>query len=174
MAFTEEDLRKMGYVPDGMGGFKRMKPSAIKRDIRAVKQGRPSNIESIIQNTKDIQPGRTIIILDFLSPGLNGSEGLIQEHHFKMAKRKERYKSIIQTLMLPKHSGKVKITYIRHTVKFMDWDNACASFKHLGDALVDAGVIQDDNPEILVEFVPRQIKSRLKDQHTEIIIEDLS
>ena len=54
----------------------------------------------------------------------------------------------------------------------MDWDNFAASFKHLGDSLVNAGVIVDDKPAIIVKFTPIQIKSKIKDQRVEIIIKD--
>ena len=56
----------------------------------------------------------------------------------------------------------------------MDWDNFSASFKHIGDALVKAGVIQDDNPQIIVDFLPKQVKvSKRKQQRVEIIIKDV-
>jgi len=55
----------------------------------------------------------------------------------------------------------------------MDWDNFSASFKHIGDALVDLGVIQDDKPSIVTQFLPQQIKSKRIDQKVVIIIEDV-
>jgi hypothetical protein len=42
----------------------------------------------------------------------------------------------------------------------MDWDNLCASFKVIGDALVANGIIEDDNPEIVVEFRPHWRKAK--------------
>jgi hypothetical protein len=55
----------------------------------------------------------------------------------------------------------------------MDWDNFSASFKHIGDALVDLGVIVDDKPSIVTQFLPQQIKSKRVDQRVEVIIEDV-
>jgi hypothetical protein len=55
----------------------------------------------------------------------------------------------------------------------MDWDNFAASFKHIGDSLVAAGVIIDDKPSIIIQFLPQQIKSKIKEQRVEIIITDL-
>ena len=56
----------------------------------------------------------------------------------------------------------------------MDWDNFCASFKHLGDALVKADVIKDDNPRIVTKFVCDQIKvSKRIEQKIIIKIKDL-
>jgi hypothetical protein len=55
----------------------------------------------------------------------------------------------------------------------MDWDNFCSSFKHVGDALVKEGVILDDNPAIVVSFVPEQLKCKRADQKVIVIIEDV-
>jgi hypothetical protein len=56
----------------------------------------------------------------------------------------------------------------------MDWDNFAASFKHIGDSLVAAGVIVDDKPAIVTEFLPNQIKISKRDQQRiEVIIEDV-
>lgn len=72
-----------------------------------------------------------------------------------------------------KFEGAVVITYARYTNKQMDWDNHCASFKHIGDALVKAGIIKDDNPKIIIEFIPKQFKVKTREEErTLIIIED--
>ena len=55
----------------------------------------------------------------------------------------------------------------------MDWDNFSASFKLIGDALVMAQIIKDDKPEIVTQFLPKQFKCKQKDQHVQIIIEDV-
>jgi Holliday junction resolvase RusA-like endonuclease len=118
----------------------------------------------------------TTITLDFLMPGLNGKDGLIREH---FAKRKERMKSLQWQIKgaiapkNPKHEGQVVIRYTRHTCTPMDWDNCCASFKLVGDAMVELGIITDDNPKVIVKFIPDQIKvSKRKEQKTVIEIED--
>lgn len=56
------------------------------------------------------------------------------------------------------HPGKVHVIFTRFTCQPMDWDNHCASFKLIGDALKLAKVIKDDNPKILAKFEPRQVK----------------
>lgn len=53
----------------------------------------------------------------------------------------------------------------------MDWDNAAASFKHVGDALVMEKVIEDDHPKIIRDFIVRQVLS--KERYIEIIITKL-
>ena len=51
----------------------------------------------------------------------------------------------------------------------MDWDNHCASFKHVGDSLKDCGVIIDDNPKIVTQFVPYQFQIKMAEQEYMII-----
>lgn len=115
----------------------------------------------------------TRVIIDELVPGLNGEEGLLREHWRDRAKRKKRYFYIIKSQTLNKHIGKVRITYIRHTSAFLDWDNHCASAKLPLDCLKDAKIITDDNPKIIVEFIPQQIKAKKGEGFVEIIIEDI-
>lgn len=116
-----------------------------------------------------------IITLDFLTPGLNGSDGLIRGHFFAAKKRKDALYVIMRSWRNKGFvfSGKVKIEYIRYSNRLMDWDNAAASFKHIGDAMVMAGIIKDDNPAVVVEFIPRQFKVKKAEERTEIVITDL-
>ena len=110
---------------------------------------------------------------NFVTAGLNGSDGLMQMHWGKTKKLKERLQWEIKALSPRKHKGKVIITYTRASVTAMDWDNHSASFKHWGDALVDCGVILDDKPSIVIEFRPRYEKAKNnKSVYTIIEIED--
>ena len=115
------------------------------------------------------------IKLPYLMPGLNGPEGLMRQHYRNAAQIKERLaweiraQKVGQTIYDP-----IRVTYIRHTEKLMDWDNACASFKHIGDAMIEAGIIGDDSPKVIAEFVPIQTKCKRAEQHTEIIIEKIT
>ena len=110
---------------------------------------------------------------NFAMPGLNGKGGLIREHWAQARKKKEKLCWQIKGLRPLKHKGKVMITYTRSSVTPMDWDNAAASFKHWGDALVDCGVIKDDKPAIVIEFRPRWVKAKNhKSVFTLIEIED--
>ena len=45
----------------------------------------------------------------------------------------------------------------------MDWDNAAGSFKLVGDALVQCGILEDDNPKVIKEFAVEQerVKKRI-------------
>lgn len=115
----------------------------------------------------------TRIVINELIPGLNGSDGLMQEHYRNAIKRKERYTWLVKEQTKNKHLGAVRIEYIGYKSSLMDWDNFSASFKHLGDSLVECGVITDDKPEIVQIFQPKQIKCKRIEQRVEIVITDL-
>lgn len=101
------------------------------------------------------------ITIPELVPGLNGPGGLIREHFRTAAKRKDRYCVLFSTCR-KKFPGPVDIVYTRYCTHLMDWDNAAASFKHIGDALVKCGIIKDDKPGIIISFTPRQVKVKTK------------
>lgn len=116
---------------------------------------------------------KQVIEIAETAPGLNGSDGLIREHYHAKRKRKERYMWLIRQQKPKKHKGKVVLTYTRQCVRKMDWDNLAASFKLFGDALVDLGIIEDDNPDVIVEFNPRWKKAKgYKTEKTIIEIKD--
>lgn len=116
----------------------------------------------------------TRIRLPYLMPGLNGPDGLMRQHYRDAARKREslaweiKQQKIGSTIYEP-----IRVTYIRHTERLMDWDNACASFKYIGDAMIEAGIIGDDSPKVIAEFIPRQIKCKREEQRTEIIIEKI-
>jgi len=114
------------------------------------------------------------IRLPYLTPGLNGPDGLMRQHFRDAARIKDRLTWEIRAQKSgPTIGYPVRVVYTRYTATLMDWDNACASFKHIGDALTAAGILADDNPKIIAEFLPRQIKCRRTEQRTEITIEEI-
>jgi hypothetical protein len=116
----------------------------------------------------------TKIIIKGVVHGLNGKHGLIREHYRTAKMKKDLYTTLIKGQTKNKHTGKVIIRYIGYKIVLMDWDNFAASFKHIGDSLVAAGVIVDDKPAIVTEFLPNQIKISKRDQQRiEVIIEDV-
>ncbi|MEQ9091830.1 MAG: hypothetical protein RIE52_12110 [Balneola sp.] len=117
---------------------------------------------------------KQVLEFDFVLPGLNGKGGLIREHYHAKKKRKDDLYWIIRQAKPKLHGDKVIITYTRASVIAPDWDNLSASFKHWGDCLVDAGVIKDDKPSVVVEFKPRWEKAKNnKSVYTRIEIEDV-
>lgn len=95
-----------------------------------------------------------------LFPSLNI---LLREHFTKRTKRLETIMWLIKEQKCPTYPGTVKITYVRYHTHLQDWDNHCASFKIIGDALVKLGIIKDDKPTIVVKFVPEQERVKKKE-----------
>ena len=110
----------------------------------------------------------TEYVIEGIIPGLNSDKGLMRSHWSKVKKEKDKYKWLIKSQMVDsnalKHSGEVMVVYTGYKSRFMDWDNFCSSFKHIGDALVSLGIIVDDSPEYIVEFIPKQTKCKRDDQ----------
>jgi hypothetical protein len=115
----------------------------------------------------------TTLKLPGIIPGLNGKNGLIRSHWAQLKKQKNQYYLEFLSQTKNRHHGPVIIHYHGYKSKLMDWDNFSASFKLIGDALVMAQIIKDDKPEIVIQFLPKQFKCKQKDQHVQIIIEDV-
>ena len=109
-----------------------------------------------------------------LPPMLNGSGGLQQMHWSKYQKIKKSWVWLVKAVKPKKHSGQVRVTFVRHSSNVADPDNVAASFKVVGDALVANGVLTDDNFKVIVEFVVRWQKVARKDQGISLKIEDVS
>lgn len=82
--------------------------------------------------------------------------------HFRVRKR---CASEVRALMLahgrpfPEFEAPVRVEFERVVARrqhLMDWDNAAASFKLIGDELVALGILPDDSPEWIHEFRPLQ------------------
>lgn len=117
-------------------------------------------------------PAPLEIHIPYLLPGLNGKDGLIRQHFREAARAKEKLflcaRAQRPAAWVPVE--KCRVVYTRWAARRMDWDNAAASAKHLLDALVKAGIMRDDSPEVVVEFSVRQEKSKKLDECTTIEI----
>jgi Holliday junction resolvase RusA-like endonuclease len=81
--------------------------------------------------------------------------------HFQVYRKlRDKWVWLIASKTRQKIKGKVTIAYTRSSVVAPDWDNISASFKPIGDALVTNGVIEDDNPNVVVEFIPKWRKAK--------------
>lgn len=122
------------------------------------------------------KPLESVLVIDGLIAGLNGNKGLMRSHWSNSKKQKDFYKSVIMDQCrqgkIRKHLDKVTIQYIGYKSVLMDWDNFASSFKHIGDALVESGIIKDDKPTIVTKFIPQQIKCKRIEQKVVIIIKD--
>ena len=145
MAYSESDIKAF--------------PKHIREQIE--NNGRPSKA-----STADLR-----IEIPEVAPMLNGKDGLMRMHWTKRRKLQEKWAVLISSVTNAKLKGRVSITYTRSSVTAPDWDNLCASFKTIGDALVKNGVIEDDNPQVVVEFIPRWRKAKNNnDLKTKVLI----
>lgn len=99
-----------------------------------------------------------------LPPGLNGSSGLMREHHRDAKRRKARMSALLlaHCRPFPQIRVRVNVLYTRlywHPQGAMDCTNAAASFKHLEDAIVSAGILVDDSPEYVARLSVQQIRT---------------
>lgn len=100
-----------------------------------------------------------IVTLPKLLPGLNGSNGLIRQHYRAATKMKDELLAWAKQQRFPTFgTARVTVVCTRHYCgNPMDFDNAAASFKHLMDALVKAGVIEDDGLKTIDAMTFRQV-----------------
>ncbi len=175
--FTFDDLKNKGIVEVSPGVFQKTsfpQPRDIKKQLVKIST---LELDKLIEENHDvIVQNKSILTIDGIISGLNGDKGLMRAHWSETKRMKNIYAEIIRIDILNKkvhsHPGKVKIRYIGYKSHLMDWDNFCSSFKHIGDALVEARVIVDDKPSIVIQFLPEQIKCKRVDQKVIIIIED--
>ena len=106
-------------------------------------------------NRNNEEPMETFLVFRNLTmfPSLNI---LLREHWAERKKRVDALQWLIREQTINMHSGPVRITFTRYAHQLQDWDNHCASFKLIGDALVKQGIIVDDKPTIVKEFLPKQ------------------
>jgi len=110
-----------------------------------------------------------ILEINEVAPMLNGKDGLKRMHYHAYARLRDKWTWLIRSVTNANIKGRVSITYTRSSVRAPDWDNLCASFKPIGDALVANKVIKDDNPGIVVEFIPKWRKAKNNDDLKTII-----
>ena len=104
------------------------------------------------------------VTLPRLLPGLNGSDGLIRQHYRKAAAEKDKLLAWAKSQRFGTFGdARVSVVCTRHYCgNPMDFDNAAASFKHLMDVIVRAGVIQDDGPKTIEAMTFRQVRCKSK------------
>ena len=152
--FTIEDLNKL--EKKGLGINFNNGASTPKKEVK-------KKIEPIFKNLC------TVIKIPYCMPGLNGDKGLMRAHFHTVKKQKQELATIIASQTKNKHLGYVNIEFSRFAHRLMDWDNHCASFKHVGDSLKDCKVIIDDNPKIVKHFNPLQFQIKMAEEEYMIV-----
>ncbi len=99
------------------------------------------------------------LTFDAVPPGLNGEDGLMRAHWAEYRVMRDTWVWLMRAVikdwdgvMIPR----CRITWTLRVIHLRDWDNACASFKVVGDALQTLGIIKDDSPQVILEFIPKQ------------------
>lgn len=156
--WTLEDMYKKGLDVDIVGGKAKPKEKKVKKE----------KFVPVFQGLK------TEITIPYCLPGLNGSDGLMRAHWSETKKAKDKLVNIISAQAKNAHLGHVTIEYKRYAHRLMDWDNHCSSFKHVGDSLKKCGIIIDDNPKIVVNFIPKQEQIKMTEkEYSTITIYDI-
>lgn len=110
-----------------------------------------------------------------LAPGLNGSKGLMRMHFSDYKKQKDNWiwwmKKTSPNLKAPMPC---RMEFNRYYCKQpMDIDNAYAACKLPLDAMREAGIISDDNPNCVTSIVVLQHKVKaIRDEKTVIFIHE--
>lgn len=92
---------------------------------------------------------------DHLPPGLNGKDGLLRMHWSKRSELLELWTGMVleqKRAADPFPIEKCRVEFWLRVRQLMDWDNASARFKLVGDALVRAHVLKDDSPKVVDSF----------------------
>lgn len=98
--------------------------------------------------------------------GLNGSKGLIRGNKFGRKSKKKTYSWLFLAQTPVKFKGKVKVRIIRsYKGTPMDFDNLVSTSKIPLDALVMAGIIEDDSMKIIGQPDYKQCKIGMKENH---------
>lgn len=113
----------------------------------------------------------TELILHYATPTQNQMNKL---HWAKRHKLRESLTWEIRAKTRNRHTGPVRLEVYRFSVGIADYDNIVAGFKPVLDALVNASIIPDDNPDVIIQRHYEGIRVARRDmQHTLIRIIDI-
>lgn len=136
-----------------------------------VPRGRPSkNEEVFVDLWKPWKRGIVIVLIGKLK-GLNND--LLQKHWSQHYRDKKAFLLRLQLLKVKPITGKLQLTYMRYAARPLDWDNMCSTMKKPLDAIVKAGIIEDDSFKIITKFIPEQRQCRGKDARMEFYFEPI-
>lgn len=99
---------------------------------------------------------------------------MLRQHWSKRKKLKEKYHLEILSQNPQKFKGKVNVSLTRYSSRVPDPDGVAGSAKMILDAIVDAGIIEDDNMNIVKNFTVNWKKCKRKERRTEIEINEIS
>ena len=121
-------------------------------------------------------PVKVTLIIPEKIDGLNGKNGLLRGHWAQRRRKKESYAWLFRAQTNGKFAGQVRLTITRsYRGQKMDFDNLASTAKLPLDALVLAGIIEDDSEKIIGQptFFQRQIGAK-QAHYYQIEIESLT
>ena len=95
---------------------------------------------------------------------------MLRQHWSKRKKLKKQYHLEILSQKPQKFEGRVNVHLTRYSSRVPDPDGVAGSAKVILDAVVDAGIIEDDNMNVIENFSVNWKKCKQKEQRTEIEI----
>lgn len=141
--------------------------------------------ETLILNNKE-EKSLSILMKDIRLVSLNEIYATLQTRPYEIFKYKKACHNFIKTIFENyekernekivsfKHE-KVKITYFRQSSRFFDHDSLIPSFKYFLDAIVEYGVMSDDDPNVIIDIKPIQkLKGKNEDKILGIRIEKVN
>lgn len=93
-----------------------------------------------------------------MPPSLNGNNGLLRMHWTKRKSIKEKFHYLIKNQKPKKIEDKCILTMVNYYIMPSDWDNMISRLKIIADVLVDMEIIKDDNPSVIIDFIPKQVR----------------
>lgn len=97
-----------------------------------------------------------------LPPTLNGKKGLLRMHWSDRKTIKTKFMWLIKEQKFPKLQGQITVCIQNYAILLMDWDNLAGRFKIIGDALVGLKLIDEDNPDVIIDFTMKQERVKKK------------
>jgi len=158
MNWTSADVAKAVKKPQGV-------PQERRTTVASTTE--PPQASRVAQGQEITFPG--------VVPGNNGPRGLLRSHWTRRRKLLTGYEWVLRAANPIPMSGPVRLELTRYSVgTAMDYDNLVSTGKLLIDALVEGGILPDDNPQVIAERAYTQVRiSDNQAQRTVIRLTDL-
>ena len=127
-------------------------------------------IARVDANQKEIMESEISFVIPHPTPSNNALKGI---NRFKYkAMREDWVMYVKEAYHLNPQLTQCNVIIDRYGSLKMDWDNLYGGVKPLMDALIIAGVIADDNPDVVSNLRVTQSKSSRKDARTHVLIRE--
>ncbi len=139
---------------------KRFGKKTSERKPSGLKPRKANQTPMIVQIGSGTVGDTTELIFPMVVPGMNGKDGLLRMPGKERVRLRNLYHSIVSAHRPKPHSGPVRVELIRHSIgSEMDRGNLVSTEKLLLDAIVKAGVLPDDNNDVITERDYKQTRA---------------